>query len=81
MAAGTTDQVRNYRLPAVPLPVLALLSAAVISGVAGILIYTELRDRKETPEYIASCHAQGGTARLDRRGTYRGCLVPSTGAR
>ena len=70
----------NNRIPDVPGWLFALLTG-LLSGVAiasatALMIVPEIRARKETPARIAKCHAQEGTARLDDRGTYVGCLVP-----
>jgi hypothetical protein len=56
--------------------VFGLLSSAAIAGAFTLLIVPERKDQKETPARIAGCHAQEGTARLDSRGVYVGCLIP-----
>jgi hypothetical protein len=78
---GTTDQARNHRVSDIPLLLMALFSGAAVASAIGLFVVTDIRRRKETPDRIASCHAQRGTARLDRRGVYRGCLVPPKAAR
>jgi hypothetical protein len=71
----------NYRVPGIPGRAFALatglFSGAVIAGVVAVMIVPEIRARKETPERIAKCHAQEGTARLDANGFNEGCLVPA----
>jgi hypothetical protein len=59
-----------------PFMALALLNGTMIASAIGIFIAAEVRDRKETPAQVAECHGQQGTAKLDRWGFYRGCLVP-----
>jgi len=81
MAGATTDRAWYYRLPDIPILAMGLLSSAAIASVVGLLIADEARDRRETPGRIAACHAQEGTARLDCRGVYHGCLVPPRVAR
>jgi hypothetical protein len=70
---------------AIPTWVLALISAVLISAVAGLIaaamIIPDARAKRATPERTAKCHAQRGTARLDARGIYRGCLVPPASTR
>jgi hypothetical protein len=60
----------------IPFWILGLLGGAAIASATGLFLAVENRAEKETPTRIARCHAQGGSARLDARGVYVGCLVP-----
>lgn len=53
-----------------------LLSGAAIASVVLLIVVPEILAERETPARIAACHAQHGTAQLDRHGHYRGCLLP-----
>jgi hypothetical protein len=60
---------------------IAAVGIAVTSPVVWILVDAENRNREETPARIDACHRLQGTARLDRSGVYRGCLVPPPATR
>lgn len=58
-----------------------LLTTAVQAAAVVALVVPEIRARKATPDRIAACHDKAGTAQLDPRGVFTGCLVPPTETR
>ena len=58
---------------------IGVLSAVPAGIIIWLLFYVENLNREETPARTAACHRLQGTARLNRHGTYTGCLVPPGG--
>jgi hypothetical protein len=48
----------------------------VQAAVVIALVVPEIRVNTDTPDRLAACHDRAGTAQLDRRGVFTGCLVP-----
>jgi hypothetical protein len=68
------------RIPDVPYWLTALAVGSMtgigIACAALILVVPDIKAERRTPERIAACHDRGGTAQLDGRGTFTGCLLP-----
>jgi hypothetical protein len=54
----------------------ALTIAAAAALAAAAIIIPEMDAEQKTQDRIMRCNAKGGTARLDRRNIFSGCLIP-----
>jgi hypothetical protein len=60
---------------------LALIAVTSVAGTIGlataVIVIPGMHAERTTADRVYACHALRGTARLDRRGIYSGCLIPS----
>jgi hypothetical protein len=56
---------------------IAVLAIGATGGLVAVVVFIPAMDAgRKTPERIDACHNKNGEAKLDRGGTYVGCVIP-----